>query len=159
MMGTAQRDLFVPTLRATAATYLPTGGHVFDVGAGDGQTFALIADVMPAGTTVSFEAPNLDYFADYRDVLTRLTYLQSGCALSVGFDDLDAVAEHRAADVPADASQDLVMALHMIYCLADLPAGLSRMARFVRPGGMLFIVFADETTGYMGCTGGVRGLR
>ena len=58
MMGTDQRDLFVPVLRAAVGEFVPTDGNVLDLGAGDGQTFALIADAFPAGTTVSFEEPN-----------------------------------------------------------------------------------------------------
>ena len=55
MMGTDQRDLFVPLLRRAVREYLPAEGHIFDFGAGDGQTFAYIADTVPAGTTVSIE--------------------------------------------------------------------------------------------------------
>ena len=33
MMGTDQRDLFVPVLRTTIASSVPTGGHVLDFGA------------------------------------------------------------------------------------------------------------------------------
>ncbi len=69
MMGTDQRDLFVPVLRTTIAGSVPTGGHVLDFGAGDGQTFVLIADAVPAGTTVSFEEPDAHYVTDYRAML------------------------------------------------------------------------------------------
>ncbi len=150
MMGTDQRDLFVPALRAAVGEAVPAGGNVLDLGAGDGQTFALIADAFPAGTTVSFEEPNSGYFADYQRGLGRFPHLRPGAALASPFDELDVAHGGVGADVPADASQHLVMALHMIYFLADLPAGLLRMARFVRPGGALFIVVADETTGYTG---------
>ena len=150
MMGTDQRDLFVPALRAAVGEFVPAGGSVLDLGAGDGQTFALIAAAFPAGTTVSFEEPNAGYFADYQRGLGRFPHLRPGAALASPFDELDVAHGGVGADVPADASQHLVMALHMIYFLADLPAGLLRMARFVRPGGALFIVVADETTGYTG---------
>lgn len=38
----------------------------------------------------------------------------------------------------------------MIYFLSDLPASLIRMARFLKPGGAVFLVFADETASYSG---------
>ncbi len=150
MLGTDQRDLFIPILRSIVAESVPAGGHLLDLGAGDGQTFSLLADAVPAGTTVSFEEPNPHYFADYRAALARLPHLRPGFALSAPFDDIDSAAEAGGMPVPTDASQDLVLALHMIYFLGDLPAGLLRMARFVRPGGALLIVVADESTGYTG---------
>ena len=58
MLVTDQRDLFVPLLRRTVAEHVPPGGQIFDFGAGDGQTFAYVADAVPAGTTVSIAEPN-----------------------------------------------------------------------------------------------------
>ena len=58
MMGTDQRDMFVPELRRAIKTTVPSDGHIFDFGAGDGQTFALVADAVPKGTRVSIEEPN-----------------------------------------------------------------------------------------------------
>ncbi|MBW2422912.1 MAG: methyltransferase domain-containing protein [Deltaproteobacteria bacterium] len=150
MMGTDQRDLFVPMLRATIAGSVPLGGHVLDLGAGDGQTFALVADALPAGTTVSFEEPNAHYVADYRAMLAGLPHLRPGMALAAGFDEIDAAAQRSGVNLPDDGSIDLVLALHMIFFLADLRAGLTRMARFLKPGGALFVVVADETDGYTG---------
>ena len=70
--------------------------------------------------------------------------------LAAGFDEIDAAAQRSGADLPADGSIDLALALHMIYHLADLPAGLTRMARFLKPGSALFVVVSDETDGYTG---------
>lgn len=150
MMGTDQRDLFIPAVRAAVIGHVPEHGQLLDLGAGDGQTFALIAEAVPAGTTVSFEEPNPHYFADYSAALRRQVHLKPGAALGVGFDDLHDAGGQRLPGLPADESQHLVMALHMIYFLDDLPAGLVRMARFVRPGGALVIVVADETVAYTG---------
>jgi len=58
MMGTDQRDLLVPELRRVTEQCVPSGGHILDLGAGDGQTFALVADSVPYGTRVSIEEPN-----------------------------------------------------------------------------------------------------
>ncbi len=38
MMGTDQRDLFVPELRRVIADRVPISGHILDLGAGDGKT-------------------------------------------------------------------------------------------------------------------------
>src|SRR4051812_25075944 len=52
MMGTDQRDMFVPELRRVIETSVPKDAHISDFGAGDGQTFALVADSVPEGTRV-----------------------------------------------------------------------------------------------------------
>jgi hypothetical protein len=65
MMGTDQRDIFVPKLRRVIDQCVPSSGHILDFGAGDGQTFALVADSVPNGTRVSIEEPNPGYLADY----------------------------------------------------------------------------------------------
>jgi SAM-dependent methyltransferase len=69
MMGTDQRDMFTPELRRVIKTSVPSDGHIFDFGAGDGQTFALIADSVPHGTRVSIEEPNPKYLENYRAFL------------------------------------------------------------------------------------------
>ena len=44
LVDTDQRDMFAPELRRVIQTSVPSDGHIFDFGAGDGQTFALVAD-------------------------------------------------------------------------------------------------------------------
>jgi len=146
MLGTDQRDLFVPVLRQAIEATLPANGHLLDLGAGDGQTFSLVADAVPAGTKVSIEEPNPAYVAAYRKLLAGMPRLEEGMVLAVGFDEM--AAEGGAG--PSDGSVDLVLAIHMIYFLRDLRGGLGRMVSFLRPGGALFVVLADEARGYTG---------
>ena len=150
MMGTDQRDMFVPELRHAIAASVASDGHIFDFGAGDGQTFALVADAVPKGTRVSIEEPNPEYLADYTAFLKTKTHLLAGVALAAGFDELDAIAEYSGAALPPDGSVDLGLALHMIYFVKELPASVTRMIRFLKPGGALFVVVTDETVGYTG---------
>jgi SAM-dependent methyltransferase len=145
MMGTDQRDMFVPELRRAIEASLPRDGHIFDFGAGDGQTFALAADAVPHGTRVSIEEPNPEYLSSYVSLLKTKTHLQLGLALPQRFDDIDA-----AAELPPDGSIDLALAMHMIYFVNDVPASVTRMVRFLKPGGVLFLVVTDETVGYTG---------
>src|ERR1041384_1081865 len=77
MMGTDQRDMFVPELRRVIETSVPNDGHIFDFGAGDGQTFALVADSVPQGTRISLEEPNPEYLANYRRMAASI--LASRC--------------------------------------------------------------------------------
>ena len=150
MMGTDQRDMFVPELRQVIQTSVPKDGHIFDFGAGDGQTFALVADSVREGTRISLEEPNPEYLANYRAFLKTKPHLRSGVALAAEFDEIDVAAERSGEKLPADGSIDLGLALHMIYFVNDLAGSVTRMVRFVKPGGVLFIVVTDETVGYTG---------
>ena len=150
MMGTDQRDMFVPELRRVIQTSVPSDGHIFDFGAGDGQTFALVADSVPQGTRISLEEPNPEYLANYRAFLETKVHLRPGLALAAEFDAIDAAAERSGEKLPSDGSIDLALALHMIYFVNDLASSVTRMVRFLKPGGVLFVVVTDETVGYTG---------
>jgi SAM-dependent methyltransferase len=129
---------------------VPSDGHIFDFGAGDGQTFALVADSVPQGARVSIEEPNPEYLADYSALLKTKPHLRPGIALAVGFDEIDAAGERSGEKLPPDGSVDLSLAMHMIYFVNDLSASITRMVRFLKPGGVLFVVVTDETVGYTG---------
>jgi len=150
MMGTDQRDMFVPELRRVIEACVPSDGHIFDFGAGDGQTFALVAASVPKGTRVSIEEPNSEYLADYIAFLRTQAHLRPGIALAAAFDEIDSAAARSGETLPQDGSVDLGLALHMIYFVDDLPSSMTRMVRFLKPGGALFVVVADETVGYTG---------
>lgn len=150
MMGTDQRDLFIPELRPVIEASVPTDGHLFDFGAGDGQTFALVADSLPQGTRISLEEPNPEYLANYCAFLKTKAHLRPGLTLAVGFDEIDAAAADLGEKLPLDGSIDLGLAMHMLYFVNDLTASVTRMVRFLKPEGVLFVVVTDETVGYTG---------
>ncbi len=150
MMGTDQRDLFVPLLRRAVEQYVPAQGQIFDFGAGDGQTFAYIADAVPSGTTVSIEEPNPAYLAAYQSFLERQPHLHRGIAIGSGIEDLEEEARCNAVELPPQASIDLALGLHMIYFATDVPDSLRTVLRFVKPGGAFFSVVTDEETAYCG---------
>lgn len=150
MLGTDQRDLFVPELRRAIVDFVPKAGEVFDFGCGDGQTLALAADALPGGSRLSFEDPNPDYVDRYRRFVKSRVELKVGAAIVAGFDEVDEVARRQKVELPADGSIALGLALHMLYFVSDVERSLVRMARFLAPGGGLFIVLADESAGYTG---------
>ena len=152
MLGTDQRDRFVPELRQAILDLVPKQGAVFDFGCGDGQTLALAADAFPEGTRLSFEDPNPDYVERYRRFVESRSDREVGVALVAGFDEMDAIAQSQKIELPSDGSIALGLALHMLYFVANLERSLVRMARFLAPGGGLFIVLADESDGYTGHT-------
>jgi SAM-dependent methyltransferase len=109
-----------------------------------------VADSVPQGTRVSIEEPNPEYLADYSALLKTKGHLRPGIALAAGFDEIDAAAERSGEKLPPDGSVDLGLALHMIYFVNDLSASVTRMVRFLKPGGVLCVVVTDETVGYTG---------
>ncbi len=150
MLGTDQRDLFVPELRHAIVDFLPRAGAVFDFGCGDGQTLALAADTLPPGSRLYFEDPNPDYVDRYRRFVESRGDLEVGIALVAGFDEMEDIARRQKVELPGDGSINLGLALHMLFFVADLERSMMRMARFLAPEGGLFIVLADESDGYTG---------
>ncbi len=150
MLGTDQRDLFVPLLRRTVAEQVPADGRIFDIGAGDGQTFGYIADAVPAGTTVSIAEPNPVYLAAYQGFLERQPHLRGGIAALAGLDDLDEEATGTPGDLPEPGSIDVALGLHMIYFATDVARSLRSILRFLKPGGVYVNVVTDEETAYSG---------
>jgi SAM-dependent methyltransferase len=150
MMGTDQRDLFVPLLRRAIEKFVPPEGQIFDFGAGDGQTFSYVASAVPAGTTVSIEEPNPAYLAAYRGFLERQPNLRVGVALGLGIDEFLEQTRRGAPDSPRQESVDLALGVHMVYFANDVPDAVSSILGFVKPGGALFSVATDEATAYCG---------
>ena len=150
MLGTDQRDLFVPLLRRTVAEQVPAGGQIFDIGAGDGQTFGYIADAVPAGTMVSIAEPNPAYLAAYQGFLERQPHLRGGAAVLEGLDALDEETNGGVGDFPEPSSVDVALGLHMIYFATDVARSLRAILRFLKPGGVYVNVVTDETTAFNG---------
>jgi hypothetical protein len=109
-----------------------------------------VAASVPKGTRVSIEEPNSEYLADYIAFLRTQAHLRPGIALAAAFDEIDSAAARSGETLPQDGSVDLGLALYMIYFVDDLPSSMTRMVRFLKPGGALFVVVADETIGYTG---------
>jgi len=144
MLGTDQRELFVPVLKnVIRAQRNAASGRFsfFDIGCGDGQTFALVADEFPDGTAGTILDCNAYYLSQYEVAVRssgRLRVAQSICAPFL---------PETAVEV---GSFDLIFAIHVLYYFDDLRASLARIYDLLRPGGAAFIVFADEKTAYTG---------
>jgi SAM-dependent methyltransferase len=144
MLGTDQRELFVPVLRNVIRaqrreTSEPFG--FFDIGCGDGQTFALVADAFPDGATGVILDCNAYYLPQYEAAVRasgRLHVRRSICAPFLP----DTAVE--------ESGFDLILAIHVLYYFDDLRASLARIYELLKPGGAAFIVFADEKTAYTG---------
>ena len=70
MMGTSGRDLFTPPLRRAIRRFVPAGGHILDAGAGNGRTFAHVAESVPPETMISIVEPDEQAVDEYRAFLS-----------------------------------------------------------------------------------------
>jgi SAM-dependent methyltransferase len=144
MLGTDQRELFVPVLKNVIRAQRGSTSQpfrFFDIGCGDGQTFALVADEFPDGATGTILDCNAYYLSQYEAAVRspgRLRVAQSICAPFL---------PETAVEV---GSFDLIFAIHVLYYFDDLRASLARIYELLKPGGAAFIVFADEKTAYTG---------
>lgn len=147
MLGTDQRDQFVAIIRDVIVAGPPGARTILDVGCGDGATFELFADSLPAGSVIDLVDPNADYVAAYA---ARLAH-QGNVALR---------ARHVAASAPDPADTayqpplgrdyDLILCLHALYFFDDLEASMADLYARLAPGGVMIVVFADETVAHTG---------
>jgi hypothetical protein len=116
VLGTDQRDLFVPELRQAIVDFVPKAGELFDFGCGDGQTLALAGDALPSGARLSFEDPdpNLEYVDRYRRFVESRGNLE-GVAVVAGFDEMEEAARRQRVELLSDGSISLGRALHTLY--------------------------------------------
>lgn len=141
MLGTDQRDRFVPIIKDSIAANLTRAGSVLDIGCGDGQTFALIADAIPSGSTINGIEPNPDFLKSYDARLAGHACLEKGTLLCSPF---------KPELLTETSGHDLITAIHVLYFFEDLEASLLAIYDALAPGGVAFIVFADELAAYTG---------
>jgi SAM-dependent methyltransferase len=142
MLGTDQRDLFVPVLRrAIVERCFGRPAQVLDVGCGDGTTFSLFSDVIPPGSAIDAFDPNPAYVEQFKARIGADRRLQLRlCATGAFGDEGLGLAE----------AYDLITAIHVIYFFEDLRGALVEIYRRLAPGGLAFVVFADELEAYTG---------
>ncbi|CAM2069551.1 hypothetical protein SCOR_29530 [Sulfidibacter corallicola] len=158
-LGNTQRRDFLPHLVDMVSSLREDGPtrRIFDLGAGKGEIVDLVLDERaPMGTRVSIEEPNPNLMQRYVHRIERSQRLQLG---EVFPGDVQSMYH---LDLPAE--QDLVLAIHMVYHLtdwrcasADPAEDLRTMVGFsyglLRPGGRLFLVYADQTRALAGLVG------
>lgn len=142
MLGTDQRDLFIPVISHAVEARFSRPIQVLDVGCGDGKTFSLLAHAIPAGSTLDAFDPNPDYVAQYRRLIGADPRLQLRLSQAAGF----------GAEEGFDATggYDLILAIHVIYFFEDLDRAIEDLFRRLAPGGVALVVFADELDAFTG---------
>ena len=145
MLGTDQRELFIPVLKPLIRAQRSATSDAFsffDIGCGDGQTFALVADELPDAATVVILDCNAYYLSQYETAVRASGRLQVGQSICAPF-----LPDTR---VEEPGGFDLILAIHVLYYFDESLESLVRIYALLKPGGAAFIVFADEKTAYTG---------
>jgi len=158
-LGNTQREDFLPFLHPLVKR-LPTNANIFDVGAGAGE----IVDLALCGATsatISIEEPNPLLIHGYKEKVKKYPNLRLGLVHEGSVQDLYRHAtlnpSPSAFEAPAKNSQDLVLALQMIYHVTpfeendidpdtEIIDALTFLYETMRPGASLFLVYSDDDT-------------
>lgn len=149
MLGTDQRDHFVPLLQEEAER-LADGDPVFDIGCGDGQTTAMALARVRCRPLGNFLEPNEAYAAAYARRLARSALpMREGVGFLEGIDSL--LGRAGEDDVRALLGRHaLALAIHSFYFATDPVRFVGFLLDCLREGGRAVIIFACEAAGYTG---------
>ena len=145
MLGADQRDQFAPLIRETLAAGLQKPLAILDIGCGDGVTFDLFADAIPVGSTIDLIDPNADSIAAYAGRLARRGNVRLRNRHVAGF-----APGAGAFEPPLAERYDVILVLHSLYFFDDLAASMADLTARLSPGGVMIVVFADETVAHTG---------
>lgn len=124
------RETWAQNLRAIAALHVREDDQVLDVGCGPGRALATLAAKAPRGRVVG---------ADPSEVMAEVALARNRGLVRSGRVDV-AIAEVAALPFAA-ACFDKVLCVHVVYFWPDLDAALRELARVIKPGGRMALVF------------------
>ncbi len=117
-------------LRAIEGLDVQAGDHVLDIGCGHGRSLAELAKRATSGHVAG---------ADPSDLMAEIAVRRNRALVKSG---RVKVAVATASDLPfADAEFDKALCVHVLYFWKDLRAGLREIARVMKPGARLALVF------------------
>lgn len=147
VLGNSQREDFLPFLHAELKR-VPAAAQILDVGGGAGDIVDLALERVD-GATIHVEEPNEVLLETYRQRLSAHPSLTCGTLHPVPLDRLPLPLRSGGTEILCHA----VLAIHMLYFVDDLVDTLRALYGSLRPGGVLFVVVADQlvsTTGRAG---------
>jgi SAM-dependent methyltransferase len=147
VLGNSQREDFLPFLHVLLQQ-VPPAAHILDVGGGAGDIVDLALERVK-GATVHVEEPNEALLEIYRQRLWARASLKCGTLHAVPVERLPLPLSSGGTEILCD----VVLAIHMLYFVDDLVGTLRALYGALRPGGVLFVVIADQlvsTTGRAG---------
>jgi SAM-dependent methyltransferase len=146
MLGTDQRDLFVPILKRQSIA-IRDYDTIIDFGCGDGQTTRFLWDRINRECSVTLLDPNAPYLAAHKEYLSKNSKIMLRDALNITLDDWVRATKPKQKPVaPADVG--LALILHSLYFTTDLAEFLQQVLNVLRDRGRAMIVLSDELNGY-----------
>jgi ubiquinone/menaquinone biosynthesis C-methylase UbiE len=119
-----------PNERAIEALDVAHGDHVLDVGCGPGRTLAELAVRAPDGRVVG---------ADPSELMAKIADQRNRALVKAGR--VKVVLAGAAALPFADGAFDKALCVHVIYFWSDLRSNFREIARVLKPGGRLALLF------------------
>lgn len=130
------RETWGENMRAIEALAVTPGDHVLDIGSGPGRSIAELAARAPTGRVVG---------ADPSELMVEIAARRNRKLVKARCAELIVAS---AASLPfPDNAFDKSLCVNVIYFWNDLDTALREIARVLKPGGMLALVFrtnADE---------------
>jgi ubiquinone/menaquinone biosynthesis C-methylase UbiE len=124
------RETFADNQRAIEALAIEPTDRVLDIGTGHGRALSQLVALSPQGTVTGVD-PSL--------LMVKIAHARNKPDIRSGrLRIMVAVAELLPFE---DASFDKIMAVHVVYFWPDLASGLSEIARVLKPGGHLALLF------------------
>jgi SAM-dependent methyltransferase len=133
------RETWDQNRRAIGALAVEPGDHVLDIGCGHGRSLPALAALASDGRIVG---------TDPSELMAAIAARRSGALIRSGR--VRVVAADAGAMPLPDAAFDKALCVHVVYFWPDSGAALREIARVLKPGGRLALVFRTESNDAVG---------